>query len=317
MTTPVALLVGIGVGLVVARIVVLASRRSTPPLASTSHDVNDDKTRRQSDSLERAGAEPQEEQDERKQPEREVAAAWLLFLRREVDNAVAALNNRLTVLKTLAHHMQSEGGAADSRESLQKMLVELDRAAAATAALHKHVSSAAPAPLPAIPSVGVQPQTSSRAGAILIVESDDGVREVLGRLFQGLGHRVVPARDGVEGFEILQSQRVDCVISATHLSRLSGMGFYNQVEQRLPFAARRFVFICGETQQTDVREFLEQTGCPMVPKPVDVGQLVEAVTNVIAKVVHDPANRRSGAPDEPAADMPSHVASSDRVGEPG
>jgi CheY-like chemotaxis protein len=315
-TTPVAFLVGIGVGLVVARIVVLASRRSTPQRASASHDVNDAKTR-QSDSLERAGSEAQEEQDERKQPEREVAAAWLLFLRREVDNAVAALNNRLTVLKTLAHHMQSEGGAADSRESLQKMLVELDRAVAATAALHKHVSSAAPAPLPAIPSVGVQPQTSSRAGAILIVESDDGVREVLGRLFQGLGHRVVPARDGVEGFEILQSQRVDCVISATHLSRLSGMGFYNQVEQRLPFAARRFVFICGETQQTDVREFLEQTGCPMVPKPVDVGQLVEAVNGVIAKVVHDPANRRSGAPDEPAADMPSDLATSDPVGELG
>lgn len=322
MTVPVALLVGIGVGLALARIVVLVSRRSAPPPTAAAGDVSHGQVRARSDALDQGKPEASEGEDEQKQPEREIAAAWLLFLRREVANTVAALNNRLTVMKALAHHMEGEEGAVNSRDDLQKMLIELDRAAAATAALQKHVSSTAPAPLPPLTPDGTQARTSARAGAILIVESDDGVREVLGRLFLGLGHRVVPARDGVEGFDVLQSQRVDCVISATHLSRLSGMGFYNQVEQRLPFAARRFVFICGETQQPDVREFLEKTGCPVVPKPVDVGQLVEAVRGVIAKVVHDPANRRSGAPGshtsrEPSADLPSDVASSDPVGEPG
>jgi CheY-like chemotaxis protein len=313
MTVPVALLVGIGVGLVLARIIVLVSGRPA------SRGGKDGHAHAQSDLPEQAGTGLREGESEQKHPEREIAAAWLLFLRREVANTVAALNNRLTVMKALAHRMEGEAGGSDPRDDLQKMLVELDRAAAATAALQKHVSSTAPAPLPPLAPDGTQARMSARAGAILIVESDDGVREVLGRLFQGLGHHVVPARDGVEGFDVLQSQRVDCVISATHLSRLSGMGFYTQVEQRLPFAARRFVFICGETQQPDVREFLEQTGCPIVPKPVDVGQLIEAVNGVIAKVVHDPANRRSGAPDshDPSIEMPSDVAATDPVGEPG
>jgi CheY-like chemotaxis protein len=280
MTLPVALLVGLGAGLVLAWIDAFVARRRAGRARS----------RLPAAAEEREQQEQQEDRHAPPQSEREVAAAWLQFLRQEVADTVAGINNRLTVIKTLAHTILRGDGSLKVQDGLEQMLVEVDRAAAATAALQQHVSSTASAPV--IPAVADAPARPSRPGAILIVDSDDGVREVLGQLFQSLGHRVVPAHDGVEGFEILQSERVDCVVTATHLSRLSGVGFYTQVEQRLPFASRRFVFICGESQRPDIREFLESTGCPIIPKPLNVAVLVEAVNQVIAKVEHDPANRR-------------------------
>ncbi len=277
MNLPVAFLVGFGAGLALASVGAFVARRRA---ARVPPDLP-------------AVAEPREERNAPSPSEREIAAAWLQFLRQEVADTVAGLNNRLTVIKTLAHTLLRGDAATNVQDGLQQVLVEVDRAAAATAALQLHVTSVASPPV--APTVREGQTGSTRAGAILIVESDDSVRDVLGQLFKSLGHRVVPAHDGVEGFEVLQSERVDCVIAATHLSRLSGVGFYTQVEQRLPFAARRFVFICGESQRPDIREFLEGTGCPIIPKPLNVALLVEAVQQVIATVEHDPANRRQRA----------------------
>jgi CheY-like chemotaxis protein len=273
-TLPVALLVGLGAGLVLAWIDAFVARRRA---ARVRPDLP-------------AAAARQEERRALQQSEREIAAAWLQFLRQEVADTVAGINNRLTVIRTLAHMMLRGDGSVKVKDGLEQVLLEVDRAAAATTALQHHVTSTASPPV--LPTVPAGETRSRRAGAILIVDSDDSVREVLGQLFQSLGHRVVPAQDGVEGFEVLQSERVDCVVTATHLSRLSGVGFYSQVEQRLPWACRRFVFICGESQRPEIREFLERTGCPVLPKPLNVPLLVEAVLRVIAKVEHDPANRR-------------------------
>jgi CheY-like chemotaxis protein len=317
-TVPFALLVGLGAGLIIAGLVAVALGRWRAGRARAEREETRGPSQQPArpDQLEESGrrdSEPgrQPGQVGQKQAEREVAAVWLQFLRREVADTVSGVNNRLTVIKTLAHNALRTA-APDLREGLQKILQEVDRAANATATLHQHVSSAAPPPAPA--SVNKERRRPNRAGAILIVDSDDGVREVIGQLFQSLGHRVVPARDGIEGLEILRSERVDCVITATYLSRLSGVGFYTQVEQLLPFACRRFVFICGETQRPDVRAFLEKTGCPIIPKPFDVTHLVDVVEGVIARVVHDPANRRTGGID--AADRPTDLPTADPAGEP-
>jgi CheY-like chemotaxis protein len=218
------------------------------------------------------------------QSEREVAAAWLQFLRREVAETVGAVNTRLTAIKVLLVSV-GQGDLNDvQRTALDRIGTELERAAAATADLHRQVSSSASAP--ARLSVTAARPHAVRPGVLMVVDSDDTIREVLGQLFESAGHRVIPARDGVEAFTLLQQEPVDCVISETRVSRLSGEGLYTQVEQRLPHLARRFVFVSGDTQQADVRAFLERSGCPVVPKPFDVELLVEAVHRVLGSVQH-------------------------------
>ena len=218
------------------------------------------------------------------QSEREVAAVWLQFLRKEVGETVGAVNTRLTAIKALLAALGQDDLSAAQRAALERIGTELDRATAATADLHRQVSSSASAP--SRPSVtAVRPHTV-RPGVLLVVDSDDTIRDVLGQLFRAAGHRVIPARDGVEAFAILQQEPVDCVISETRVDRLSGEGLYAQVEQRLPHLTRRFVFVSGDTQRPEVRDFLERSGRPVLPKPFDVEMLAEAVNRVLESVQH-------------------------------
>jgi CheY-like chemotaxis protein len=266
MTIPVALALGFAAG-VAGALVMLAlvrARRGAPPRRDPSSPVPE--------------AEPPAPAD-RQTTEREVAAAWMQFLRREVADTVSAINSRLTVVKTLLAGLPGSELGLAHREILDQVGVELERAASATATLHNHVSSTAPEP--ARPSVSAVRPHVVRTGVILVVESDDTSREVIGEVFRCAGHRVLPARNGVEAFSLLQQEPVDCIISETRVSRLSGEGLYSQVEQFLPHLARRFVFIAGDTQEPGVREFLERSGCLLIPKPFDVELLVEAVDEIL------------------------------------
>jgi len=241
-----------------------------------------------------AGAAPDAAAGRRPSTEREVAAAWLQFLRREVAETVGAVNSRLTVVRTLLAGLPRSELGLVHRETLDRVGLELDRAVSATGTLHRHVSSTAPEP--ARPSVTHARPHVVRTGVILVVESDDTTRDVIGEVFRCAGHRVLPARNGVEAFTLLQQEPVDCIISETRVSRLSGEGLYSQVEQRLPHLARRFVFIAGDTQEAGVREFLDRSGCLLIPKPFDVELLVEAVDEVLEAVAQaNPSRPRAAA----------------------
>lgn len=271
MTTPVALALGFGAGVILALVaaVLLQARQreadARPPVQPP------------------APAPPPEPPAIPSPPsEREVAAAWLQFLRREVADTVGAMNTRFTVIKALLAGLPRDNLGLAERETLERVNLELERAVSATATLHGHVSSTAPEP--ARPSVtSVRPHVV-RTGVILVVESDDTTREVIGEVFRCAGHRVLPARNGVEALTLLQQERVDCIISETRVSRLSGEGLYSQIEQRLPHLLRRFVFIAGDTQDQEVRAFLERSGSILIPKPFDVELLVEAVDGVLEAV---------------------------------
>jgi CheY-like chemotaxis protein len=230
--------------------------------------------------------------------EREVAAVWLQFLRREVAGTVSAVNTRLAVVKTLLADLQATAPSPGQLAIVDRIGVEVDRASAATDALHTHVSSTAPER--AMPSLAEPDPGTVREGVVLLVESDDTTREVLGQLFRRLGHRVLSAQNGIEALDLLEREPVDCVISETRASNVSGSALHAQVEERMPHLARRFVFISGDTQVPEVREFLDRCNCHVVPKPFDVAVLVRAVNAVLvegtrARDAQDEA-RRLGRP---------------------
>jgi len=279
MTIPVALALGFGAGvLVVLAAGILVRRRAREP-GGPAVVPSRSPSERTSIPVARSG---ESAIGPPRVSEREVAGAWMQFLRREVTDTVNAINSRLTVVKALLAGLPRNDLGLAQREVLDRVATELDRAVSATASLHTHVSSTAPEP--ARPSVEARRPHVVRTGVILVVESDDTTREVLGEVFRSAGHRVLPARNGLEAFTLLEQESVDCIISETRLSRLSGEGLYSQVEQRLPHLTRRFVFIAGDTQDPGVREFLDRTGCLLVPKPFDVELLVEAVDEVIEAV---------------------------------
>jgi len=67
------------------------------------------------------------------------------------------------------------------------------------------------------------------------------------------------------------------VIADVKMPELSGQELYGRVCQIRPEMARRFIFITGDIDGEDTREFLEQTGCSYFLKPFNLERLTAAV----------------------------------------
>jgi CheY-like chemotaxis protein len=193
------------------------------------------------------------------EPAPELIEAWVQFLRDHVTRAVNGLNNRLSAIGGEA---RQAGGS-----NLTSLL--------------NRVTSDAPEIAP--PAWNLLSDAPKRQGSILIVEDDDSNRTVMTRLFRKLGHTVIPVTNGYEAYEALQQHKPDCIISDLRMPTLGGKTLYEQVENKLPSLASRFVFVTGDYTRPESYEFLLKAGRPVVGKPYELDQLLAAVATVLAQ----------------------------------
>ncbi len=261
------LLAGFGVGVAVAVLAVAVLRfggRKEEPTKAGPDDV-----------LSWAG--------EQEEPPRELLSAWVEFLKDDLARAANALNNRLNVIARLAENLAEVRLTREEKADAQQILSEVQRAAKITQGLLRRVTGLAPGEVPAAyRELEVSPP--ARPVHILVVEDDAANRSVITKLFTKLGHRVTAVSDGYEAFHFLQGTRVDCIVCDLHMSSVGGRTLFEQVEELMPPLSRRFVFATGDFTRPSSREFLEQSGCPIVAKPYAVEELLGAVWSVLSKL---------------------------------
>lgn len=120
---------------------------------------------------------------------------------------------------------------------------------------------------------------------ILVVEDDEANRQAMRSLLEREGHEVVAVENGREAMAQLEpgSGTFDVVLSDVRMPLLSGRGLYEQLSERQPELARRFVFVTGDQAREETRRFLEECGQPSVLKPYQLGELMSAIAAVTAK----------------------------------
>ena len=114
-----------------------------------------------------------------------------------------------------------------------------------------------------------------------VIEDDSAIRQVVRLVLEDAGHEVVEANDGLSGLALLQSSVEPLVAVIDHqLPGMDGSALLDLVatDERLR-QRHRYVFMtanapgavdaCGET--------LEELAVPLLPKPFDIDELVEAV----------------------------------------
>ena len=79
--------------------------------------------------------------------------------------------------------------------------------------------------------MGQSGSSASRTGRILLVEDDENLRHVLGRVLEGHGHEVVTAADGETAVTSLGRESFDLVLSDIRLPRMSGVDVLRAVRQ--------------------------------------------------------------------------------------
>jgi PAS domain S-box-containing protein len=136
------------------------------------------------------------------------------------------------------------------------------------------------APRAAVPTpVTPAPVASTTRAHVLIVDDEPAVGAVLRRVLRD--HQVTVVTSARAALAILRAgTRFDVILSDLMMPEMSGMDFYEELEQHLPEAAARVVFISGGAFTPGAQAFFERVGNERIAKPFDahvVRDLVERV----------------------------------------
>lgn len=86
---------------------------------------------------------------------------------------------------------------------------------------------------------------------ILLVDDEKGFLNVMGDTLRAGGHEVLPAENGKQAREVLESQRVDLIISDVFMPTLNGVRFHSYVRDFTDSSDVPFIFMSGyDDEQT-------------------------------------------------------------------
>lgn len=135
---------------------------------------------------------------------------------------------------------------------------------------------------PAAAATDAEPDSSpTPACAILVVDDEREIAEVLAEILTGDGHQVDIAADGTEALERLPTRPYDLILSDVKMPRLDGPGLLREIERRNPALARRFIFITGDELSTHTASVLESLPQPRLNKPFDILAVRRAVAHAL------------------------------------
>jgi len=133
------------------------------------------------------------------------------------------------------------------------------------------------------PDAGQSPKANAGQRTILIVDDEAEIRDTLAEILTGAHHRVVAVSSGREALERMAAEQYDVILTDMRMPDLDGRALYQAIEQRWPGRAKRVVFVTGDTLATALREFVSESGRPVIEKPF----LPNEVRRVVAELAID------------------------------
>ena len=119
-------------------------------------------------------------------------------------------------------------------------------------------------------------------GRVLIVDDEVRLAETL-RIALSMSHEVEVATRGKQALELLLADDgYDVVLCDLLLPDLTGVDIFEQVLEKKPHLAPRFVFLTGGAFGERTRDFLQNVPNQRLEKPFDLESLERIVANQVA-----------------------------------
>jgi two-component system, cell cycle sensor histidine kinase and response regulator CckA len=150
------------------------------------------------------------------------------------------------------------------------------------------------AALPPIERPEDAPRASRSAGheTILLVEDEESLRTLTGKMLARNGFRILAARNGEEAFTICtrENGQIDIILSDMVMPQMSGRQLAEQIRRRYPQV--KFVFMSGYSEHAVVKQLMRDSGAPFLSKPFTADGLLAKLHEVLGR---DSAASRSAA----------------------
>ncbi|PZD73050.1 Transcriptional regulatory protein SrrA [Acaryochloris thomasi RCC1774] len=141
------------------------------------------------------------------------------------------------------------------------------------------------------------------AGHLLLVDDEPGLREAVQAYLEDSGFTVNVASNAKVGWEMLEKQTPDLVISDIMMPEVDGYQFLQQMRDDVRFSRLPVVFLTARGMTKDRIEGYSAGVDAYLPKPFDPDELVAIVTNLMERK----AAKSEGA-NADIADLASQVA---------
>jgi DNA-binding NtrC family response regulator len=116
---------------------------------------------------------------------------------------------------------------------------------------------------------------------ILVVDDEEQMLELFVRKLQRLSHNVFKARSGKEALEILDSTKIDVIVTDFKMHGMNGIELINNAIERDPTIRSIIVTGCLDTEIADKATKIGVFGC--LEKPIDFSELGIAIEKCMQK----------------------------------
>jgi DNA-binding NtrC family response regulator len=117
------------------------------------------------------------------------------------------------------------------------------------------------------------------APRILIVEDDQDVRVTLEHAFSVHGYEVSAAATAATALELLAQVQIDVVLLDYRLPDMDGLDLHQKVKDRQPDISS--VVVTAYATVDMIEAALKAGVCRVLPKPVDIPEILDAVEELI------------------------------------
>jgi CheY-like chemotaxis protein len=130
-------------------------------------------------------------------------------------------------------------------------------------------------------TASVAPPKHRERPSVLFVDDDQKVLRAYSRAF-GRTCNVLLASDGQEAIDLLRSGSApDAIVTELALPELDGAALYSWISRERPGLARRTIFVTADSTTERYRSFLSELGNPLLLKPVNAANLLDAINAAV------------------------------------
>jgi DNA-binding NarL/FixJ family response regulator len=143
---------------------------------------------------------------------------------------------------------------------------------------------------------------------LLMVDDEPGLREAVKDYLQESGFTVQVASNAREGWELMQQNTPDLVISDIMMPQVDGYQFLKQVREDARFKTLPVVFLTAKGMTTDRIQGYQAGVDAYLPKPFDPDELVAIVENLLERRAAQDQTRGEDGETPDIADLANQIA---------
>lgn len=119
---------------------------------------------------------------------------------------------------------------------------------------------------------------------ILSIEDDPEMSGLIQLIFERKGHRVIGARRGEIGLELIKSLKPDVLLLDLMLPDIDGWELYHQMKQDKELAKLPVIIVSARSEEHDAASGLRVVGDDrFIQKPFEVKDLLDTVIGMLEK----------------------------------